>query len=267
MKFYYLFFLSIIFVASACTEQKEALSDTEASDEVLSPILLDKTILSGIGLDTFPSAAEPDKGFYRKELYEGEDLTLYVVSLNSWLSHFKDFWFDEFIYIFHGEARVKPDGGKDYQFMTGDYFFAPKGYTGEWEIQAGTNNHYELSLIATERADSSLKNKSLEPLLLDKSKIAGTQIVFDENGRYEEILAQGIELTVKIEGEEPMTRAAESTEKLICLLAGKIEIEPTKGKKRTFYTGDYFVMPKGFEGKWTSQGHGLVKYISVQKTK
>ena len=33
-----------------------------------------------------------------------------------------------------------------------------------------------------------------------------------------------------------------------------------------FYTGDFFIMPKGLQGNWTSEGHGLVKYLIVEKT-
>ncbi|MEM8899894.1 MAG: cupin domain-containing protein [Bacteroidota bacterium] len=238
-----------------------------AQSDLTAPMLLDKATLSGVGLDTIKLKNEPERGFYQRNLYRGEDLSVYVVSSQSWVGKMDNFSIDEFIYLYHGKALVRPEEGGEAIFHTGDFFFVHKGYTGEWEISAGPTNHYELSVITTARATPPESPKLPAPIMLDKDKISGIDITFDENGLYEEILQEGIELTISVQAETPRTKKIENgTEQLICLLSGQLTFMAEGGEPTKYYSGDFILFPKGINGEWTSEGHGLVKYISVQKS-
>ncbi|WP_299884038.1 cupin domain-containing protein [uncultured Lacinutrix sp.] len=238
-----------------------------AQNKLLEPILLDKSTLSGVGLKKVNLKDEPEKDFYQKQLYKGEDISVYVVSTETWNNNFKNFWFDEFIYMYHGEAVIKPKKGKVQLFHSNDYFFAPKGYTGEWEIKAGNNLHYELSVITTKRADSSFISENLEHKLFKKSTLSGAHIKLDNDGKYIETLRKGIELTVSLKAEKPSQwKIKQAKEMLIQILSGQVTIKNLEGIEKTFYSGDFFIIPKDLSGNWKSEGHGLVKYLAIEKT-
>jgi len=244
------------------------LDDAEKSDkEVVKPILLDKSVLSGVGLQPIKLKDTPERKFFQKRLYGGKEISVYVVSSESWTVPFEKFWFDEFIYIFNGKARVGANG-KDYHFDTGEYFFAPKGFPGEWEVKAGEHLHYELSVISNKRADSTAVSRYSSPMALDKSVLSGTAIKLNEQGLYEAILADGIELTIKLKAEAPRSLKLEKApkEQLICVLSGQLILKDNSGAESRYFSGDYFVIPPNFTGAWKSEGHSLVKYICVYKT-
>lgn len=250
-----LFFLSI----SLCFSQEE--------NKTIRPLLLDKSVLSGVGLQKIDIKDEPEKDFFQKQLYRGQDISIYVVSTETWNNKMENFPFDEFIYMYHGEAIVKPKKGQAQIFYTGDYFFAPKGYTGEWEIKAGTNFHYELSVIATRRSRE--VDSTASHLLFNRSKLSAAHIEFDAKGQYEELLQPGVELSIHLKAEKPQSKKLSDpgNEMMIHLLSGQLELIDSDGEKQIFYSGDFFVLPKGFTGDWKSEGHGIIKYLTVQRTK
>ena len=251
-----------------CFFSIQILTAQEATTEVIKPLLLDKSVLSGVGLRKIDLKDEPEKDFYQKRLYRGDDISVYIVSTESWANTFDEFGFDEFVYMYHGEAIVKPKGGQAQLFHTGDYFFAAKGFSGQWEIRAGDHLHYELSIITTSRADTSLVSEDLNHFLFSPSKISGTAIHLDQNGYFEETLKKGIELTIKLVGEKPAQKTITNPEKekLVQLLSGQITLTDSSGEQQVFYAKDFFVIPKGFTGEWKNEGHGLVKYLTVEKT-
>ncbi len=238
------------------------------AQETIKPIALDKSVLSGVGLKKIDLKDEPEKDFYQKRLFKGTDISVYVVSTETWNNKMNNFPFDEFVYMFHGEAIVKPKNGSSQLFHSGDFFFAPKGFTGEWEIIAGKNLHYELSVITNQRADSSLVRTDNLHKLFDRSKLSGVSIELDKDGRYFETLHKGLELTISLVAEKPMelNNDIPAKEKLVHLLSGQVTISDKNNQKQTFYTGDFFIIPKGFTGNFKSDGHGLVKYLIVEKT-
>ena len=244
-----------------------SLTQSELSDSPKA-ILLDKSVLSGVGLDKIDLKDEPEKDFYQKQLFRGEDISVYVVSTQTWNNTMDNFPFDEFIYMFHGEAIVKPKVGPSQLFYSGDYFFAPKGYTGEWEIKAGENLHYELSVIASKRSDSTTIKKDAQHKLFSSSLLSGASIVLDETGGYNQLLEQGAELTIELKAEKSQTKFIidDGMEQMIHLLSGRITVTNADDTSQTFYAGDFFIIPKGFSGSWVNEGHGLVKYLTVSKT-
>lgn len=244
----------------------QALIGQEVASKERKPLLLDKATLSGLGLQKVPLKDNPDKDFFQKNLYRGEDLSVYVVSSESGVNSFSNFPFDEFIQILHGQATVLPDTEAEQHFYSRDFFFAPKGFTGEWSIEAGDNFHYELSVIATRRADSGKASSPALHQLYSNEKLSGAHIELDEKQVYEETLTQGAELTVLFKAEKSRTEEINqpSKEQLIHLLSGSISLTSSSGETQQFFTGDYFVIPKGFTGHWKSEGHSILKYLAVE---
>ncbi len=237
------------------------------TDKVVRPILLDKFTLSGIGLEKVTMKDTPERDFFQKRLYRGKEISVFVVSSQSWTAPFDAFWFDEFIYILHGKGKVHLDNREDMTFNSGEYFFAPKGFPGKWEVQAGENYHYELSVITNRRADSTNVSKTKAPHLLDPSIMSGVDITWDEDGLYQEMLADGVELQIFLQAEQPRTVEITSWEKeqLISVQSGIVQLTDSDGEEHTYYTGDFFILPEAYKGTWHSQGHSLCKYVVVQK--
>jgi len=241
--------------------------NAQQSAKNIKPILLDKSALSGVGLKKIDLKDEPEKDFYQKNLYWGKDLGVFVVSTENWNNEIENYPFDEFVYMYQGEALVKPKVGSNQVFYSGDYFFAPKGFVGEWEISAGNNLHYELSVITTTRADSTIISDNPQHKLFKRSVLSGNNITLDEEGQYSSVLQKGDEITVELKAEAPGERSFENdTEQLIHVLSGQIKITDSIGQELQFHTGDFFVLPLGCSGIWMSEGHQMIKYLSVKKT-
>ncbi len=238
------------------------------SKSIVQPIPIDKSALSGVGLKKIDIKDEPEKDFYQKRLYWGEDLGVFVVGTGTWNNKIKNYAFDEFVYMYQGEAMVKPNTGSAKVFYAGEYFFAPKGFQGEWEIRAGNFIHYELSVITTKRADSSRIKKNPQHARFSKSTLSGNQIRLNNKGTYEELLEKGAEITVKLKGESPTERMVNisKSEQVIHILSGMVKITGPRGKTHQFYTGDFFILPRAFQGTWKSDGHQLVKYLTIERT-
>ena len=236
--------------------------------ENVSPVTLDKSTLSGVGLEKIDLKDEPEKDFYQKRLYWGKEIGVFVVGTETWTNTVTNYPFDEFIYMYNGEAIVKPTEGTSQIFYSGDYFFAPKGFQGEWEVKGNNQIHYELSVITTVRADSAQIIKNSSHRRFEKSILSGNSVVLNDDVYHEEVLEKGAELTIKLIGEKIGERPINETKKeqLIHILSGQIKIINAEANEYTYYSGDFFVIPSGITGTWKNDGHNLVKYISVEKT-
>ena len=232
------------------------------------PIKLDKSALSGVGLEKIDIKGEPEKDFYQKNLYKGEDLSVYIVSTESWVNKMENFPFDEFVYMYHGQAKITPIKGPTQTFYTGEYFFAPKGYTGDWEIISGKNLHYEFSVISTRRAEKPLDKVDNHHQLFDKALISGVDISLDTAGLYSKILQEGAELTICIKAEAPVVKniVTPSKESVLHLLSGQITLTDQNKNVHLYQSGDFIIIPKGFMGEWLSEGHGLIKYLTIERS-
>lgn len=254
-----LFLLLLFYTSFQLQGQNNSTSPTP------SPLLLDRSALSGVGFEKIDRKDDPDLQIFIKRLYKGEKLNVRLFSSQTKENFYHDFYFDEFVYMFHGEAAIRPVEGSAQVFQSGDYFFAPRNFQGHWAIRAGNHFHYELSVVASKPADSTLVSSNLQHSLFPLHKLSGTQIKLNKAGHYEETLRRGLELTVKLKAERPQTRTLiePSPEKLIQILTGMLELTDNQGQTHTFYTNDFVVIPEGFVGKWKSQGHGLLKYMEV----
>lgn len=257
MKSVHLLFLIFLF------NHLVAQTDTKS----LAPILIDKSALSGIGLSQIDQPNDPDKEFYQRRICWGEELGIFIVSTNSYTNKINNFPFDEYVYMFHGEAEVRPIEGENQRFLSQEHFFAPKGFTGEWEIIAGENLHYELSVISTKRADSTATTLYDKHMAIDHKILSGVDIEFDENGICQKEVVEGAELTFILNAEKPQTKAFKKfKEQLIHVLSGSISITTVDNTTHTFHTGDFFIIPNNMEGQWQSSGHSLAKFLSIQRS-
>ncbi|MEM8509444.1 MAG: cupin domain-containing protein [Bacteroidota bacterium] len=245
-----------------------SLLSAQEPKENTTPVSLDRSVLSGVGLEKIDIKDEPEKDFYQKRLYWGKELGVFVVGTETWTNTISNYPFDEFIYMYNGEAIVKPNAGAAQIFYSGDYFFAPKGYQGEWEVKGNNQIHYELSVITTTRADSSKTIENSRHRRFEKSRLSGNSILLNDKGYYEEVLQQGAELTVKLIGEKTGTRSFGETtkEQVVHILSGQIEITTANADVFTYYSGDFFVVPRSLAGVWKNDGHHLVKYLTIEKT-
>lgn len=234
----------------------------------LQPLLIDKAALSGVELKKIDLKNEPEKDFYQRSLYRGEDISVYIVSTESWTNKIENYAFDEYVYLLHGQSIVKPTIGTSKIFNYNDHFFMPKNFKGEWEIQAGENLHYELSVITTQRTDSTIISDNKNYEVIENSKLSGSQISFTTDNVIQEVIRQGVELTITFVSEQPQQKIIQEPmkEKLIHLLSGQIAFIDAEDNIHTFYTGDFFVIPKNLTGIWNSNGHGLIKYLEIEKT-
>ena len=260
MKEIILFFICLLSINSSFSQS--------SSSKIIEPIVLNKSTLSGVGLQKINIEDEPDKDAYQKNLYRGSDLSVYVVSSESWTNKNDNYPFDEFVYMYHGQAKVKPKKGPKKVFNSGEYFFAPKGFTGTWKIIAGENLHYEISVIATQRSDQALNVKKNHHQLYDKELISGVDIKLNSKGKYDKLLQAGAELTIHLKAEAPREKdlSKPSKEFFIHILSGQLTLTDKNEKTYIFHTGDFLVIPKGFVGKWESDGHGMLKYLSIERS-
>ena len=257
-RFLIALFLLPLLVSSSLFAQNE-------QDEVVRPLALDRAVLSGVGLKKIDFKDDPDKAFFQKNLFRGPDLSVYVVSSGNTVNTMDPFPFDEFVYLMHGSATVASNPEKPSTFHRGDYLFAPRGFRGTWEIDGGNHYHYEFSVITTKRAAEGTVSEYPEPFKLPATDLAGMSIELDDKGTYQKILAEGVEMRIVLNGESPQKGTWKGPESVIHLLSGQITLTDPDGAQQTFYTGDFLVVPADYEGEWTSDGHGLIKYLTVEK--
>ncbi|MEN0048708.1 MAG: alpha/beta fold hydrolase [Bacteroidota bacterium] len=242
----------------------------QKTEKIVRPILLSKDALSGIGLEQLTLDDQPNRAFFQRNVFLGIDLSAYIVSSQSWLGKMNNFPIDEYVFMLNGKARLKPENQENsIAFQSNEHFFAPKGYTGEWEIMAGNNYHYELSVITTNRADTVMKSRNLRPFKFDADVLSGIGIDFSDGNLYENVLVEGDELTVSLIAEKTHERVITEPieEQIIHLISGMLILTSSDEETYFFHTGDFFILPKGFTGLWESDGNALVKYLRIEKTK
>ena len=231
------------------------------------PIPINKIALSGLELKPVKNKAQPNRKLFQSNLFLGKEIGVFVVGSETATANWKNYAIDEFIFVLNGRARLQPQGQSSLYFNKGDFFVAPKGYAGDWETQGGEAFYHELSVIALNR-EKTVTISAKEPAAIDKAKLDGIAISKD-GGRYSDTLFKGVHITVTTHSEKPSTRSLNTIgdEQLIYVLSGKVSIIDTDNQAHTFYTNEFFVLPKGFSGTWKSEGHGLFRSLHVKKTK
>ena len=169
--------------------------------------------------------------------------------------------------MINGQATLTADDGVAQTFTTGEFFIVPKGFSGEWHSQ-GNRLFQELIVIMKERSDT-INEGATRPYRIDATKFSGlgidrvTWAANPDREVYREVLYDGTELDVAIvAGATATTNWSEPlSEEFVYVVNGTATLTPTGGQSQTFYTGDFFVVPEGFTGTWTSTGNHLYREL------
>lgn len=236
---------------------------------IINPILLDKAMLSGIGLKQVDLKDQPNREFYQSQVYKGKEINVFMISSSTASKDFDNFSIDEFVYLSKGSMNFKSEENKTFLFKTGDFIAIPKGYSGSIETVGKPKYHLELSIISNKRADKEMITQIKHPFTIDKHLISGKNIKLNDNGIYRNVVYSGLEIEIILEAEKPRTTILEHNliEKCIHVLEGSVAITPKNGKTYTFKTGDFFILPVGFIGKVKSKSQKLYRTIKVSAIK
>ncbi len=243
-----------------------SIAQTDAVDST-SPVIvqINREDLSGLNLDKIKLKDHPERDFYQKTIFRGKDLSVFILSSETAENDINSFPFEEFVIFMNGKAKVSPAKGQPYTFLPNDHILVPKGFSGVWTNYGGNDYHLELSVIANNRTEASKFSEPDKPFLLDKELLAGIGITKVGAKNYKDVLYNGIELVVTTESEQASTKQIVSfpSDQFVKVINGKVTIKAKNGDLQTFYSGDVFIMPKGFSGTWTSEGADLFRTIRV----
>ena len=202
--------------------------------------------------------------YFQKTIYKGKELSVFVLSSETATNKIEKFPIDEFVYYINGKATVKNSKEK-VNFYAGDYLAVPKGFSGNWTNNGGNKYHLELSVIANKRSKKTNNSKEKFPFVLNRELLSGIGITKQDSINFKDVLYKGSELEISTISEKPNVKKLNrnSKEEFIHILIGKVTLTSSSGKSETFYKGDFFIIPKDFEGIWKSEGQNLLRYLKV----
>lgn len=242
-----LLLLSILLLATGLSAQQQ-------SNVVLKPVLLDRATISGVGLKKIRMKADTNRAFFQQRLYRGQSISVYMIASEDYTNPFSPFPFDEFVYLSSGQALIVPKEGKGTTFSSGDYIIGPQGFVGDWITRANGPYHLELSVIRNKRSSTTKTPSGMLPFRVDPDTRPEDPVIYE-----------GSELIIRQFEKAPEHRDVDfwEAETMIHLLTGTIEFQPENGTAERFYSGDFFIVPQGFQGKFVSDGPGVVRYLTV----
>ncbi|MEM9525666.1 MAG: cupin domain-containing protein [Bacteroidota bacterium] len=226
------------------------------------PFAIEREALAGLGLRRVTNSVDPERELYQKMLYRGKELGVYVVSSETKTANWEGYAIDEFVQVLDGRARLQPEGQDNHFYYPGDHFLVPQGYRGAWETQGGNGLYYELSVVGFgEETHTAI---SVEPQCFSRGVVAGNPPV----GANSTDTLQGRKLEVFItQDTSALQRLNTEAEQLIRVLTGIIRLQNQSGQVWTFYAGDLFVLPSGFNGVWRRVGERAVRCLRVRRRK
>ena len=229
------------------------------------PFQINEELLSGLNIPKLELKAHPEREYFQRRIYKGEELSVYILSSETALNEINDFPIDEFVYYLDGRADITTEKGAFLQFWAGDYLFVPKGFSGNWTNNGGPKYHLELSVISNQRADSTLVSTAQNPFLLDRSLLSGLGLTQVDSTHYRALIYDGVELEIWTESEETNTKEILSypREEFIHVLNGKLTLTTENSVTIEFVQGDFFVLPQGFRGTWKAEGQNLLRLLKV----
>lgn len=233
-------------------------------DSIIEPYQIDKKYLSGLDIPKVKVKAHPKREYYQKRLYNGSELSVYILSSETVTNEINNFPIDEFVYYINGRADIQTKDSTSINFYSGDYFFVPKGFSGNWTNNGANKLHLELSVVSTKRADSTKTSKVQIPFLLDRELMSGIGVTqSDDSKKQESIVHSGVELEILVEVSTKKEINKNEKEEFIHVLIGSLTIQPENGEIQTYYKGDFFIIPKGFIGTWENRGQEPVRVLKV----
>ena len=93
------------------------------------PFLLDRALMSGIGLSNLDTAN------YRNTLYSGVELDVFTASERPHQKEIINNKKEQFIHVLNGLVTITPHKGQAQTFYTGDFFILPEGFSGSWKSE------------------------------------------------------------------------------------------------------------------------------------
>ena len=232
-------------------------------DKVIQPVVLD---ISGKDLTRIKLKDQPSREFFQKRLYGGSELSVYMISSETASKHFESFPIDEYVYLLNGKAKITPQNEESYEFYTGDHVIGTKGFKGDWGTIGGNQYHLELSVISNKRSTVKSIKKKQKPFSIDRDLLSGIHLNFTDNQNlHRNIVYEGSEIIVTLEAENSrnIEKFHAQKEEFIFVLSGSVSLELSNGNSFIFQSGDAFVLPKEFIGKWYSRGIDLLRTIRV----
>ena len=102
-------------------------ADSTKISKAQNPFLLDKELISGIGL------TQSDGSKYKDILYSGVELEVLTESETPTIREINGNEQEEFIHLLTGSLTIHPKNGEAQTYFKGDFFILPKGFSGTWE--------------------------------------------------------------------------------------------------------------------------------------
>jgi uncharacterized cupin superfamily protein len=104
-----------------------------------SPVRVDRTKVSGLGLDPSPMSFDPTRAMSMTTQYADDQLSVRIMESNSLQPgsstclKMEDFPSDAVITVLNGRLALTDSKGLRQEFIAGDSVILPKGFTGTWE--------------------------------------------------------------------------------------------------------------------------------------
>tara|TARA_R110000824_G_scaffold7892_6_gene35942 strand:+ start:57460 stop:58245 length:786 start_codon:yes stop_codon:yes gene_type:complete len=230
-------------------------------------VRLDKATLSGLGLEGGPNAEGIMR--YGKTLYDGDKFNVSVAAGNGpdniEVIEVESFPVQEFCYLINGSATFIGKDGQTATFNTGDFFIIPLGWGGTM-ITQGNSLYQVLLVISDERGEAipgafpTMVNPTyMSGLGLDVSSFPPAGEDAESNRK---TIWDGSELEITIM--DVISNSGDFTdmsEEFVYVLNGSATLTQLGGEPQTFYTGDFFVVPEGWDGNWTVEGNHLYREL------
>lgn len=228
---------------------------------------LDKATLSGLGLEG--GANEDGVMRYSKTLFDGEKFDVSVVAGNGPNNietiNVDSFPVQEFCYLINGSVTFIGLDGKTATFNTGDFFVIPLGFSGQMITQG--NHLYQVLLVVSDERGEPIPNAF--PMMIDRTNMSGLGLdvsSFPPAGPDAEsnrkTMWDGSELEITImDVESNSGDFTDMSEEFVYVLNGSATLTQVGGEPQTFYTGDFFVVPEGWDGNWTVEGNHLYREL------
>ncbi len=107
-------------------------ADSSQISNAKMPFLLDRELISGIGLTKLDATS------YKDTLYLGVELVVLTESETPTKKQISENPKEQFIHILNGGLTIQPENGLPQTYLKGDFFILPKGFSGSW-ISEGQN--------------------------------------------------------------------------------------------------------------------------------
>ena len=116
----HLLFPLVLLLSTSLSAQQSPTIET-----AVAPFKIDARLISGLDLPPVTRKDDPDREYYQKRVFQGEDLSVFILSSETSTNELNDFPIDEFVYYLNGKAEIELPDQPTLTFLAGDYLFAP----------------------------------------------------------------------------------------------------------------------------------------------